>query len=200
MPRGGARKGAGRKPKPLAEKIAEGNPGHRPLKKVQFQGESKQDSNAPEVLSMLARKTPVPPPLQLYQETIDLLEPSGCLQLIPKALIQNYVMANYYLSCAQYDLSKTAIVLQDKDDKNKFEITSFTEVYLKLQKNVAVAWQPIWDIVQRNSEVAIEDPVKDMIAYIVAGKQRKKSRTGEPSDEPYGNPQTADNDAESSKL
>ena len=29
--RGGARAGAGRKPKSLAEKIAAGNPGHRPL-------------------------------------------------------------------------------------------------------------------------------------------------------------------------
>ena len=30
--RGGARPGAGRKPKSLSEKLAAGNPGHRPLK------------------------------------------------------------------------------------------------------------------------------------------------------------------------
>ena len=34
MPSGGVRKGAGRKPRPLAEKLAAGNPGHRPLKKL----------------------------------------------------------------------------------------------------------------------------------------------------------------------
>lgn len=200
MPRGGARKGAGRKPKPLAEKIAAGNPGRRPLKKVQFQGESKQDLAVPEVLNLLAKKSPVPPPTEIYQDTIELLEPSGCLPLIPRILIQNYVMACYYLSCAQYDLSKTAILIQDKVDKQKFEISGFTDAYLKLQKNAAVAWQPIWDIVQRNSEVIIDDPMKDMVAYIVAGKQRKKSRTGEPPDEQYGNPQTADSKADSGEL
>lgn len=36
MLRGEARKGTGRKPKPLSEKLAEGNPGHRPLKKLEF--------------------------------------------------------------------------------------------------------------------------------------------------------------------
>lgn len=198
MPRGGARKGAGRKPKPLAEKIAAGNPGRRPLKKVQFEGESKQDLSVPNVLNLLSRKSPVPPPTEIYRETIDLLEPSGCLPLIPRILIQNYVMACYYLSCAQYDLSKTATVVQK--NKNEFEITSFAEVYMKLQKNVITAWQPIWDIVQRNSEVIIDDPMKDMVAYIVAGKQRKKSRTGEPPDEQYGNPQAADSEADSGKL
>jgi len=194
MPRGGARKGAGRKPKPLAEKIAEGNPGHRPLKKVEFQGESKQDWEAPEFLGLLAKKYPIPTPAERYSEIIEYLEPSDCLPLIPKMLIQNYVMANYYLDCAQYDLSKTAIVVQNAD--KSFEITSFTEAYLKLQKNVAVAWEPIWDIVSRNSEVLVENPEKDLLAYIVGGKTRKKSRKGEPPDETYGNPQTADNDTD----
>ena len=47
MPRGGARKGAGRKPQPLAEKLAEGNPGHRPLKKLEFTGNGGNDSRKP---------------------------------------------------------------------------------------------------------------------------------------------------------
>ncbi|GHU79150.1 hypothetical protein AGMMS49992_30820 [Clostridia bacterium] len=36
MPRGGARAGAGRKKKPLFNKLLEGNPGKRPLTTVQF--------------------------------------------------------------------------------------------------------------------------------------------------------------------
>jgi hypothetical protein len=179
MPRGGARKGAGRKPKPLAEKIAAGNPGRRPLKKVEFAGEAKTDPKPPEFLATIKRNAPgVPAPVDIYAETVEYLEPSGCLNLIPKALISDYVMAKYWLACAQYDLSRTAITIQNPD--KTFQVSSFTEAMLKLQKNVVLTWQPIWDIVARNSEKLVDNPERDLVAYIVGGRIRKKSRGGLP--------------------
>ena len=161
MPSGGARKGAGRKPKPLAEKLAAGNPGKRPLKKVEFSGKGVLPK-APEYLTYMVKNTArkstvvIPTPTEIFNETLAYLEPSDCLHLIPTALIADYALAKYYLIDAQVDLSGTATVIYDK--KEELVVSSFTEAMLKLQKNVLSTWQPIWDIVSRNSEHIIQNP------------------------------------------
>ena len=79
MPRGGARKGAGRKPKPLAEKLAEGNLGHRPLKKLEFTGNGRNDSRKPpDYLRVMEKREQeqrpgIATPTELYTETIHIL-------------------------------------------------------------------------------------------------------------------------------
>ena len=81
-------------------------------------------------------------------------------------------MAKYYLIDAQYALSKTAIV--GYNEKHELTVTSFTEAMLKLQKNVALTWGVIWDVVSRNSEKVIRNPEEDLIAAIMSGRIRKK--------------------------
>ena len=180
MPRGGARKGAGRKPKPLAEKLAAGNPGHRPLTKVEFGGAENSRPQMPEYLRYMEK-----PALnhivtleEIFEKTLDHLEPSGCLNLIPVENICEYVLAKYYLIDAQYALSKTAIVALN--DKKEAVITGFTEAMLKLQKNVALTWGGIWDVVSRNSEKLLTNPEEDLMAAIIGGRIRKKRPKGEP--------------------
>lgn len=181
MPRGGARKGAGRKPKPLAEKLAAGNPGHRPLTKVEFSGAENSRPKMPEYLRYMEK-----PALnhivtleEIFEKTLDHLEPSGCLNLIPVENICEYVLAKYYLIDAQYALSKTAIVALN--DKKEAVITGFTEAMLKLQKNVALTWGGIWDVVSRNSEKLLTNPEEDLMAAIMGGRIRKKRPKGEPN-------------------
>jgi len=185
MPSGGARKGAGRKPKPLAEKLATGNPGHRPLKKMEFTGKGgTRRPEPPEYLNLLEKKTKgIPVPAEIFMDTVHYLEPSECLNIIPTELIADYAMAKYYLICAQYELSRTATV--SKNDKNEFTITSFTEAMLKLQKNVLQTWEPIWEIVSRNSERLITNPEQDLIAMIIGGRSRKRKPKGDPPDDGY---------------
>jgi hypothetical protein len=180
MPRGGARKGAGRKPKPLAEKLAAGNPGHRPLTKVEFSGAENARPKMPEYLKFMQK-----PALnhiitleEIFERTLDHLEPSGCLNLIPVENICEYVLAKYYLIDAQYALSKTAIVALN--DKKEAVITGFTEAMLKLQKNVALTWGGIWDVVSRNSEKLLTNPEEDLMTAIMGGRIRKKRPKGEP--------------------
>lgn len=180
MPRGGARKGAGRKPKPLAEKLAAGNPGHRPLTKVEFGGAESIRPKMPEYLKFMQK-----PALnhiitleEIFEKTLDHLEPSGCLNLIPVENICEYVLAKYYLIDAQYALSKTAIVALN--DKKEAVITGFTEAMLKLQKNVALTWGGIWDVVSRNSEKLLTNPEEDLMTAIMGGRIRKKRPKGEP--------------------
>jgi hypothetical protein len=49
---------------------------------------------------------------------------------------------------------------------------------LKMQKNCATTWQPIWSIVQRNAERMIVNPEEEMMLQIVAARQRTKKSEG----------------------
>jgi hypothetical protein len=195
MPSGGKRKGAGRKPKPLSEKLAAGNPGHRPLKKIEFAGKggNRRYPEPPEYLTALDRSTrSLVSPNEIFMNTVKFLEPSECLNLIPIELIADYAMAKYYLICAQHELSRMAIVGRKGD--TDFYITSFTEAMLKMQKNVLQTWEPIWEIVSRNSERLITNPEQDLIALIVGGRARKRKPKGDLPDDGYA--QYAENSGE----
>lgn len=197
MPRGGARKGAGRKPKPLAEKLAAGNPGHRPLKKVEFNGRYRPEP--PSYLSLLQKPIHgIPTPIEIFEETVAFLEPSDCLNLIPSALIADYSMAKYYLINAQHELSKTATVAYN--GKRELVVTGFTEAMLKMQKNVIQTWTPIWDIVSRNSERLMANPEEDLIMTIMSGRVRKKRPKGEADYGGYEYTESSGGDAESSGI
>ena len=196
MPRGGKRTGAGRKPKPLSEKLAEGNPGHRPLEKVEFAGNSGVDPRQPpEYLRVMekreqAQRPGIPTPTELYIETVKYLEPSECLNMIPGTLISAYVMAKYHLLHAQYELGRTATIVKTDTGTKKgdvYEMSQFAEAMLEMQKNLLSAWQPIWDIISRSSTRMLSNPDQDLIAAIIDGRIRKKKPKGDPPDGFYAN-------------
>ena len=188
MPKGGARKGAGRKPKPLSQKIAEGNRGKRPLKKVEFENTSYDPATPPVYLPLLEKKhgDTVTTPMEIYRETIAYLEPSGCLHLIPKALLRDYVMANYHMTQAHYELSQSSNV--GKNDKGEVVITSFADIMLKYQKNVLATWDKIWEIVSRNSEHIMDSPEHELMAVIFGGRVRRIGGKGAGAGGAHGHP------------
>ena len=58
MPRGGARLNSGRKKKPLADKLLEGNPGHRSIQTIQFyRVVIESELQAPSFLSLASKET-----------------------------------------------------------------------------------------------------------------------------------------------
>lgn len=173
---GGARKGAGRKPKPLVQRIEEGNRGHRPLKKVEFAGPAEGLApDAPEYLHHMTNPIAgIPRPAEIYAKTVKYLEPSGCLPLIPEDLIADYAVAKHNLHLANHQLAISAIV--GVDEAKNFEITPFTEAVLKMQKHALSTWAPIWEIVSRNSTRKLENPEADMMLQIIDARMRKKQR------------------------
>jgi hypothetical protein len=144
------------------------------LKKVEFAGESEgPPADAPEYLRHMTNPIAgIPRPDEIYAKTVRYLEPSGCLPLIPEDLISDYAVAKHCLYLAQNQLAISAIV--GVDDNDGFEITAFTEAMLKMQKNALATWQPIWDIVSRNSQRKVENPEADMMLQIIAARLRKK--------------------------
>ena len=188
---GGARKGAGRKPKPLVQRIEEGNQGHRTLKRVEFPGANYDSSikyMAPDFLKLMDSEIPgIPTPTMIFEETVEYLRPSGCLHLIPVLLLGDYVLAKYQLLIAQYQLAKTGILTQD-EGKTEIYITPFTEAMLKLQKNALATWAPIWEIVSKNSLTRLEDPDAALFGMIMGARKRKNQVEGEPGYEAAASP------------
>jgi len=174
---GGARKGAGRPPKPLSQKMDDGNPGNRQLRKVDF-GDPDVQIIPPSYLALLNKGIPgIPSPEDIFYQTVDYLQPSGCLHLVPPQLLSDYAVSVHYLVLAQYELTGTAAVA--KNEKKQLTVTAFADAMWKMHRNCSMAWMPIWDIVQRNSEKPLSTPEAELIAKILSGRVRKKTNPKE---------------------
>lgn len=95
--RGGARVGAGRKAKPLVEKLADGNTGHRKTKITSFEDiPNLQGVEMPkphEMLSAEQRDGSVLQAKDIYEQTWKWLTLRGCSTLVSPQLLERYAMA-----------------------------------------------------------------------------------------------------------
>ena len=96
--RGGARPGAGRKPKAISEKIASGNPGGRKLMVVDFGDEAVnlKGSEMPPVKDYLRAKQKdgsVTCAEEIYRETWEWLRERKCDHLVTTQQIEQYAMS-----------------------------------------------------------------------------------------------------------
>ena len=96
--RGGSRPGAGRKPKALTEKLANGNPGGRKLTTVDFGSDAAdlQGAEMPPVKDYLKAKQKdgsVTCAEDIFKETWEWLHERKCDQLIPTQQIEQYAMS-----------------------------------------------------------------------------------------------------------
>ena len=96
--RGGARPGAGRKPKAISEKIASGNPGGRKLTVVDFGDEAVNlnGSEMPPVKDYLKARQKDGSTIcaeEIYKETWEWLRERKCDQLVPVQQIEQYAMS-----------------------------------------------------------------------------------------------------------
>ena len=119
----------------------------------------------------------IPTPIELFEETVRYLEPSGCLPLIPSRLIANHAMAAYYLLDAQLKLTKGTLVGYNKN--RDLVVSSFAEALVMMQKNETQTWQTIWDIVSQNSEKQIPKPEQQFMAMVLGGRVRSKPASSE---------------------
>ena len=104
--RGGARAGAGRKAKPLADKLADGNPGKHKLTVVQFEDTADlAGAEMPQPKAYLAEKQKNGHDLvaaDIFRETWTWLNERGCQNLIPQQLLEQYAMAvSRWIQCEE---------------------------------------------------------------------------------------------------
>jgi len=162
MPRGGARSGAGRPKKPLADKLMEGNPGKRELTKLKFGSDEKsklsfeknsntQKSKLPSFLDMVAKEGSdvLPPASEIYKMLANWIEGSGCAEFIAPNLIEDFAfLRRAYLEC-EYMNRKLGRIASGKR-------SPYVNMALDYQKAMMTVYNHIWLIISRNCEEKYE--------------------------------------------
>ena len=150
---GGARPGAGRPRKPLAEKILEGNPGKRKPKVLEFSGRSQIDPEPPEyLLAYYGHRFAGGPGIgDIYKDTVVWLEQTGCIHLINPAFIMDYAIVKSHWYEAERFITASTLAYKPGDDK-LMVANPVIDVSVKYFKMAESAWARIWEIVQQNSE------------------------------------------------
>ena len=150
---GGRRSGAGRKKKPLMDKIMEGSTDkHRP-KVLKFEGgDAPPDPEPPKWITFYGRKTTGEPDAdEIYKSTVAWLKTTGCLHLINPDFILDYAIlkANWFET--QRQITRTGMAYSP-DDKNVMLSNPMIDVLFKYHKMTEMAWDKIWRIVAQNCE------------------------------------------------
>jgi len=148
MPRGGARPGAGRKKKPLADKILDGNPGRRPLKVLEFKEVLPDDNlTPPDFLKIASKETAenFPTADLLYTRVSKWLQTSGVGHLVNPTLVEDFAMnRRAYFEC-EYMNKRLGRIAAGKR-------SPYVDMAAQYYTMMRSAWDKIWDIVAQNSE------------------------------------------------
>ena len=163
---GGARPGAGRKKKPLADKLMEGNPGKRPNKVLGFAEGLPHDMELPEYLEDFAGFDIEPDVNEFYRSTVKWLERTGCLHMINPDFIAEYAMLKTrWLECE--------FIVGSLFAHHRISMaTTSADMGLKYLKQADAAWGKIWAIVAQNCEYNLgsENPNAEIMAALLSAK------------------------------
>lgn len=158
MPSGGARAGAGRPKKPLAEKILTGNPGKRELTKIQFPNDDNSNikksnttksnkSKIPLFLNMEGKEggDNLPTASEIYTALAAYISSAGCTELVAPHLIEDFAfLRRSYLECEAFNKKHGRIA----NGKRSPYLTAALD-YLKASNSI---FNQIWLIISRNCE------------------------------------------------
>ena len=169
MPRGGKRPGAGRKPKALVDKLADGNVGHRPIKVLEFSGEKAVRPECPEYLKVKNNLSgEFPSAEDIFKLVVDWLESTGCVHLIPPDYIAEYTLLKVRWLEAEARVDRSGFLA--KHPVTKQPITNpVIKAGIEYLKAANAAWDKIWKIVAQNSETDFraENPNETVMASIL---------------------------------
>ena len=148
MPRGGAREGAGRKKKPLVEKLLDGNPGKRPLKVVEFYGVPAEGQlMPPDFLKIASKETAenYDTADQIYIKIVEWLQGTGVAHLVSPTLIEDFAMNRRAFFECEYMNKRLGRIAGGKR-------SPYVDMAVQYAGLMRTAWDRIWGIVSQNSE------------------------------------------------
>ena len=176
--RGGARIGAGAKKKPLADKIAEGNPSGRTLTVMEFSGAADlQGQVMPEPNKMLEAvqkdgKTLVAS--EIYKSTWTWLNERGCAVLVSPQLLERYAM-----SVARWIQCEEAVTEYGFLAKHPTTGNAIQSPYVAMGQNYMNQtnrlWMEIFQIVKENctGEYSGANPQDDVMERLLTARKGK---------------------------
>jgi hypothetical protein len=157
--RGGARPGAGRKKKPLVEKILDGNPGKRPLTVVEFYGvPASGELTPPDFLKIASKETAdnYPTADEIFIQVAEWLKTTGCAHLISPTVIEDFAInrrAFFECECMNKRLGRIA----------NGKRSPYVDMAMQYAGLMRVAFDRIWSIIAQNTERRYEGGSTDDI-------------------------------------
>lgn len=180
---GGARPNAGRKRKPLADKILEANNGNRKITKLK---KTKIDDN---MSDLPAEDTPSPAEylkretknmeekhaVQIFENTWKWLKERGCEDFVVKELIEQYAI-NLARSIQCENAVDSFGMLAKHPTTGMPQVSSFASLAITYAKQANIYWGQIFQIVKENSSVAVDkrNPNDDMMERLLTLPHKRK--------------------------
>jgi hypothetical protein len=173
---GGARAGAGRKKKPLAEKVLEGNPGKRPLTVAAFKDApalEAADVPAPrEFLKAVQKDGKRTKAEEIYAETWAWLSARRCAHLIPAQVIEQYAQ-----SAARWIQAEEAVTAFGFLAKHPTTGAAMASPYVKMSQDFMRQTNNLWlqisQTVQENCAAAYSGaaPQDDVMERLLTARR-----------------------------
>ena len=158
---GGARQGAGRKPKALTEKLAAGNPGKREIKVVKFDNQDEKPKpektpkgekfKVPAFLELNGHEggEEIPSAGEIFTMLTEFIKTSGCEKLIAPNLAEDFShLRRAYLECEYVNRVKGRIANGKR--------SPYVGMAVDYQKQAMAVFDRIWNIIAQNSEQAYD--------------------------------------------
>lgn len=180
--RGGARPGAGRKPKALKEKMDAGNPGKRPLKIIDI-------PDMPDIPTM--EGVDMPPPSEylsaqqrdgtqlcadeIYIKTCTWLGSLGCEKLVSPQLVEQYSMTvARWIQCEEA-VSKYGLLGKHPTVTSSAVQSPFVAMSHAYLKQATQLWFQIFGIVKENCTIDITgpNPMDDAMERLLRTREKK---------------------------
>lgn len=177
--RGGARPGAGRKPKAISEKIASGNPGGRKLTVVDFgeEAESLTGSVMPPVKDYLKARQKdgsVTCAEAIYKETREWLRERKCDQLVTTQQIEQYAMSvARWIQCEE---AVSEFGFLAKKPSGTVISSPYVTMGREYMKQANAAWYQIFQVVKENCTVDLggKSPQDDVMERLLRARMGQK--------------------------
>ena len=173
---GGARTGAGRKKKPLADKILEGNPGKRKLTILEFTDTPDlAGEDMPPAREYLSSTQKDGRPLiaeEVYTVTWNWLNARGCAALIPAQMVEQYAMAvARWIQCEEY-ITEYGFLAKHPTTKAAIQ-SPYVNMSQSFGKHANTIWYQIYQIVRENcaTEYKGNAPHDDIMERLLSGRQ-----------------------------
>lgn len=175
--RGGARPGAGRPRKALKEKLDAGNPGKRPLKKIEVP-ENIEGVEMPKPSEYLSRLQRDGTPLgadEIYSKVCRWLQLLGCDKLVNPTLVEQYSMTVARWVQCEEAISRLGFIGRHATTGQPCQ-SPFVHIAQNYMKQSTLLWSNIQQIVKENCSVDVNgpDPQTDMMERLLRAREGKK--------------------------
>lgn len=171
--KGGARPGAGRKKKPLTEKVEAGNPGGKTLKVLDIpETEGVEMPKPHDFLSATQHNGSQLQAKEIYEETWNWLKSIGCTAVVSPQLLERYAMcAARWIQCEE--MTSTLGYLSKHPTTGKPIPSPFINIGINYMNQANRLWNEIYQIVKENcsTEYTGANPQDDLMERLLTARK-----------------------------